>query len=243
MLRFSFLASAIVAMLVAAGGSGAQQAPPLRVLFVGNSLTTTNDLPAVVAGLAAAIGRGVEVGRVTSDGYALEDHWNDGRVRTELASGGWDAVIMQQGPSALPESQVMLREWAIRLSDEARTAGARPGLLTVWPESYRRQALSDVIASYRVAATAANADVYPAGDAWFAAWRCNPKLALYGRDGFHTSKLGTYVAALVVVGKLFRAPLVTPRLTPRDMNAKTAKSLQAAAAVGLGRAVPRALRC
>lgn len=242
MLRLSILASCLV-MLVVAGGSGAQSTPPLQVLFVGNSLTTTNDLPGVVSGLAVAIGRQLEVGRVTSDGFALEDHWNDGRVRAELASGNWDVVIMQQGPSALVESQVQLREWAIRLSDEARAGGARPGLLSVWPESYRRQVLSDVIASYRTAATAANADIYPAGDAWYAAWRCDPRLALYGHDGFHPSKLGTYLAALVVVGKLFRVPLVNAKLTLRGMNAKTAKSLQAAAAVGLGRKVPRALRC
>jgi hypothetical protein len=213
------------------------------VLFVGNSLTTTNDLPAVVSGLAVAIERRIEVGRVTADGFALEDHWNDGRIRTELHDGDWDVVIMQQGPSALPESQVALREWAVRLSDEARLTGSRPGLLTVWPESYRRQVLPDVIASYRTAAAAANADVYPAGDAWFAAWRCKPTLALYGPDGFHPSKLGTYLAGLVVVGKLLRAPLVTPKLALPGMSANVARRLQAAAAVGLGRKVPRALRC
>jgi hypothetical protein len=243
MLRLCAITALVVSMLVATSASGAQGSPPLRVLFVGNSLTTTNDLPAVVSGFAAVIGHGIEVGRVTADGYALEDHWNNGRVQTELRGGDWDVVIMQQGPSALAESQVLLREWAIRLSDEARAAGTRPGLLTVWPEAYRRQVLPDVIASYRTAATAARADVYPAGDAWFAAWRCNPKLGLYGGDGFHPSRLGTYLAALVVVGKLFRAPVITPRLTQPDMNAKLGKRLQVAAAVGLGRKVPRALRC
>jgi hypothetical protein len=243
MLRLSVVATCAVAMLVGASASGAQDSPAIRVLFVGNSLTTTNDLPAVVAQLASSIARRVEVGRVTADGYALEDHWNDGRLQRELSTGGWDAVIMQQGPSALPESQVELRAWALRLSDAARAAGPRPGLLTVWPESYRRQALTDVIASYRAAATAATADLYPAGDAWFAAWRCDPRLALYGPDGFHPSRLGTYVAALVVVGKLFRARLVTPRLAAPGMKASLATRLQAAAAVGLGRKVPRALRC
>ncbi len=243
MLRLTVMGACLVTMLVGTSVSGAQGSPPLRVLFVGNSLTTTNDLPSTVSALATTIGRPLEVGRVTADGYALEDHWNDGRVRTELAGGDWDVVIMQQGPSALPESQVALREWAIRLADEARAAGSRPGLLTVWPESYRRQVLPDVIASYRTAATAARADVYPAGDAWFAAWRCTPTLGLYGSDGFHPSKLGTYLAALVVVGKLFRAPLITPKLALPGMNATVAKRLQAAAAVGLGRKVPRALRC
>jgi hypothetical protein len=244
MLRFSILAAVcLLTVLVGTGAAGAQSSPVLRVLFVGNSLTTTNDLPAVVSGLATTVGRRLEVGRVTSDGFALDDHWNDGRIQRELAFGSWDVVIMQQGPSALPESQISLRESATRLSDAVRAVGSRPGLLTVWPESYRRQVLPDVITSYRAAAAAAGADVYPAGDAWFAAWRCDPKLAFYGPDGFHPSRLGTYVAALVVVGKLFRVPLIRRDLALPGMSAKIAARLQAAAAIGLGRRVPRALRC
>jgi hypothetical protein len=167
---------------------------PLRVLFVGNSLTTTNDLPGQVVALAAGTGRSLEVGKVTFDGYALEDHWSQGDARAALAAGDWDVLIMQQGPSALPESQVNLRLWASRFADEARAAGTRPGMLTVWPESYRQAALPDVIASYRIAAQAAGADLFPAGDAWHAAWGCNRRLGLYGADGFHPSRLGTYAA-------------------------------------------------
>jgi hypothetical protein len=65
-----------------------------------------------------------------------------------------------------------------------------------------------VIASYRRAAAAARADLFPAGLAWQIAWRCKPALGLYGPDGFHPSALGTYAAALVLYGRLFKAPLV-----------------------------------
>ena len=109
---------------------------------------------------------------------------------------------MQQGPSALPESQANLREWARRLADLAREHGARPALLTVWPERYRTAALVDVIASYANAAAAADAELYPAGVGWQAAWKANPALPLYGPDGFHPSPLGTYLAALVVYAGL-----------------------------------------
>ncbi len=218
-------------------------AEPVRVLFVGNSLTTTNDLPANVAALARAGGRAIEVGKVTYDGYALEDHWNRGDVRTALASGDWDVAIMQQGPSALVESQVNLREWAGRLADEARAGGTRPALLTVWPESYRREALTDVIASYRIAAQAAGAELFPAGEAWLRAWQCERRLGLYGPDGFHPSRLGTQLAALVVYGRLFKAPLLTPALRPVGVTARTARLLQSSAATALGRRIPAARRC
>jgi hypothetical protein len=179
--RLGVIVVAAVAIAALAAGRGARaEAQPFRVLFVGNSLTATNDLPAVVAGLARARARTLEYRTIAFGGYALEDHWARGDARAALASRSWDIVVLQQGPSALPESQINLREWASRFADEARAAGTRPALLTVWPESYRRGALRDVIASYRRAAAAARADLFPAGLAWRIAWGCRPGLALYG---------------------------------------------------------------
>ena len=60
---------------------------PLRVLFVGNSLTDTNDLPAVVATLARGLGTEIEYRTIAPGGTSLEDHWNAGQVPAELASG------------------------------------------------------------------------------------------------------------------------------------------------------------
>ncbi len=200
-------------VLLALVASGCAQAPhgggaePLRVLFVGNSLTHTNDLPAVVATLARGVGTEIEYETIAPGGMSLEDHWNAGRVPAEIASGDWDAVVMQQGPSALPESQANLIEWADRLAEHARKHGARPALLTVWPEGYRVNVLGDVIASYANAAKAAGAELYPAGVAWQAAWSRTPSLPLYGPDGFHPSPLGTYLAALVVTAGLTGQPL------------------------------------
>ena len=195
----------VLLALVAAGCAPQQRAggaEPLRVLFVGNSLTHTNDLPAVVATLARGLGTEIEYETIAPGGMSLEDHWNAGRVPAEIASGDWDAVVMQQGPSALPESQANLIEWADRLAEHARKHGARPALLTVWPEGYRVNVLGDVIASYANAAKAAGAELYPAGVAWQAAWSRTPSLPLYGPDGFHPSPLGTYLAALVVTAGL-----------------------------------------
>jgi hypothetical protein len=198
----------LVLVLLVAVAAGCAQAPrqdgraPLRVLFVGNSLTQTNDLPAVVATIARGLGTELEYRTIAPGGTSLEDHWNAGTVPAELASGSWDAVVMQQGPSALPDSQVNLREWARRLADLAREHGTRPALLTVWPESYRSAALPDVISSYANAADAAGAELYAAGVAWQSAWKRNPALPLYGPDGFHPSPLGTYLAGLVVAAGL-----------------------------------------
>jgi hypothetical protein len=230
----ALLAAAAVAL--ALGGGAADGAPhELRVLFVGNSLTETNDLPAVVASLAHSTGRRIEYRTIAFGGYSLEDHWIQGDARAALASRTWDVVVMQQGPSALPESQINLREWAMRFAEEARADGTRPALLTVWPESYRRSALGQVISSYRKAAAASGAILLPGGAAWREAWSCDARIPLYGPDGFHPSRVGTYAAALVVYGRLFKAPLVTAK-------ARRTRIVQKAAARSLGRTVRQPCR-
>ena len=93
------------------------------------------------------------------------------------------------------------------------------------------------------AAEAAGAQLFPAGEAWHWAWDCNGRVPLYGPDGFHPSVLGTYVAALVVYGRLFKAPLLDALLRRGVKPLKTAGLLQAAAARVLGRKVPAAMRC
>jgi hypothetical protein len=143
-------------------------------------------------------------------------------------------VVLQQGPSALRESEADLKVWATKFADEARAAGTTPALLTVWPESYRKASLVTVIASYRRSAQAAGALLIPAGKAWRFAWACNRDLPLYGPDGFHPSPLGTYTAALVVYAQLFRtSPWKAPAaLRPVGFAAKaaTARLVRAAAA-------------
>lgn len=219
----------VLAVLSLGGNAQAASPPPLRVLFVGNSLTATNDLPGIVSALGKASRfRDVEVRTLAPGGWSLEDHWELGEAPRVLASQRWDAIVLQQGPSALPESQVNLRTWATRIATEARARGTRPALFTVWPESYRFAVFPDVLASYRNAARAARAELFPAGDAWRAAWKRDPKLPLYGSDGFHPSRLGSYLAAVVIYAGLVKAsPVGLPRLW---VSAKRARVLQAAAA-------------
>src|SRR5260221_4475747 len=79
---------------------------PFRMLFVGNSLTSANDLPAMVRALSQAAGDDppLETQMVAFGGFALEDDLARGDAPRAIARGGWDVVVLQQGPSTLPES-------------------------------------------------------------------------------------------------------------------------------------------
>jgi hypothetical protein len=136
---------------------------------------------------------------VSNPNYALEDHWNDPRSMEALDEAGWDVVVLQQGPSSLPENQVNLAEYAGRFADRIRSqGGGRPALYMVWPDNTRLSFFDAVRQSYSNAADGADAAFYPAGEAWRAAWMVDPSLPLYDSDGYHPSIMGSYLAALTI---------------------------------------------
>jgi hypothetical protein len=60
-------------LLGCASFAGAADPPPVRALFVGNSLTAMNDLPGRVAGLAAATGRRLAYEEITFGRFRSSD--------------------------------------------------------------------------------------------------------------------------------------------------------------------------
>ena len=199
---------------------------PIRILFIGNSLTAANNLPAIVESLGRAKGgQTIETLAVTANNFSLEDHWNQGNARAIIAKGGWSVVVLQQGPSALPESRVFLRDYTKRFAAEARKSGARTALYMVWPSKARSRDFDDVSESYALAARDVDGLLLPAGDAWREAWRRDSTLALYGDDGFHPSPMGSYLAALAIWRGLSAQP-VLGLPGPRDIATGTLRLLQ-----------------
>jgi len=198
------------------GGIGDQdarsRADALRVLFIGNSLTYSNDLPGMIEALAAGTNQKPLVYRsIAFPNFALEDHWNAGDALEAIRNGGWDIVVMQQGPSASPEGRRMLLRDARRFAKEIRMRGARPALFMVWPSDARSSDFEAVSDSYSQAAGEAGGWLLPVGRAWLAAWRLDSKLPLYSSDGFHPGVAGSYLAALVIYTRIYdRSPLGLP---------------------------------
>jgi hypothetical protein len=189
--------SLLVVATAAAGPTGTT-----RVLFIGNSLTATNDLPGRVRELAQMTGDTWETSAVVYPNYSLEDHWQRGDASRAIARGSWTFVVLQQGPSALPESRVLLIEYTRRFDTQIRAAGARTAIYMVWPADNRRGDFPGVGQSYSAAAAAVGATLLPVGDAWQAAWREDVRLPLYSEDRFHPSPLATALAAIVIYSNL-----------------------------------------
>ncbi len=205
--------AAVVGVLGCSNAPLAPATPPpeaaLSVLFVGNSLTYSNDMPLMLLGLLQEADVGpVVVASSSYPNYGLQDHWVDARSRDAIALGGWDYVVLQQGPSAT-EGRPSLLEYTLLFDVEIKASQGRSAHLMVWPSTTRSFDFDGVVESYAMAARSVDGVLFPAGEAWRAAWRVDPDLKLYSADGFHPSVLGSYLAALTIADRL-----VGPELRP-----------------------------
>ena len=182
--------------------------PPLpaghRVLFIGNSLTAVNNLPATVAAIARSGGDSVSVRTVVGPGLALIDHYNGATdALAVVGEGGWDYVVLQQGPTSTGGvCQDSLILWTRMFATRIEAVGATTALFMVWPARDRLAYFDNVRAAYQLAAGAVHGVFLPAGEAWRAAWAKEPGLPLYGADDFHPAPMGTFLAALEIYERL-----------------------------------------
>ena len=175
----------------------------LNVLFIGNSLTYVNDLPALVSEIAKMDGVDLAYKTYALPNFAIEDHWAANTIQKGLKEDHYDFLIAQQGPSAQSQSQIMLRNASVMVANECRKTKTTFGLYMVWPSADRSTPDHDrCIESYTKAAKASNALLCPAALAWKLAWKNDPDLPLYGPDGFHPGIHGSVLAAMSIYASI-----------------------------------------
>jgi hypothetical protein len=183
--------------------TSANQDSPDSILFIGNSLTYTNDLPAMVARIARVAGDSVRVGMAAGPNIAVVDHTVGGSdAASELAQEPWAFVVLQQGPTPPGICRDTLIIAAMRLAPKIRDAGGRPALFLPWARRAFPQSLEPASESATAAARAVGGAVVPIGIAWRKALDADPELPLYGPDGYHPAPAGTLLAALTVYDRL-----------------------------------------
>ena len=222
-------------------------APTLRVLFIGNSLTYSGDLPAMIQGLARTAGVNLVYDQHTPGGARLLNHAADPQVRALLARGGWDAVVLQEQSEwpAFSDEQVRsgIEPYATALATGARAASPAVRLL-LYETPARRDgdsanlAVSPEMATYegmqlridrtyeRLAALL-RGTVVPAGVAWRLARREHPEINLYD-DAVHPGRIGAYLIACVFHATLLERSPVGSRYTA-GLEPAAAAALQAIA--------------
>jgi hypothetical protein len=192
--------------------------PGLRVLFVGNSFTFENSLPALVHNLAAGDpgGRPIYSVEYAAPGWSLRQADKDGGLTKLLRDIKWDVVVLQEKSWLLsfPEEQWgrSTYPFARDLHGKIAASGARTLLFMTWGYALgdRRTVPHDTYAEmqmrlaegYSRLGAELGARVAPAGLAWAEALRRKPALDLWADDGQHPGRSGSYLAACVFYAAL-----------------------------------------
>jgi hypothetical protein len=195
-----------------------------RVLFIGNSYLYTQDIAGIVQALADSGGVELAVETVAAPDMALIDHWKDGLATREIAGGGWEWVVLQQGPSSTDVNRDSLRLVTGFFAAEIAKVNGKVALFSAWPSRPRRQDFPRAIESYTLAAADVGGILLPVATAWLETWEREPSAELYA-DDLHPSIQGAYLTALVIYARLLN---VSPVGLPSQFRTHTGRFIQIA---------------
>lgn len=194
------------------------------VLFIGNSYTYVNDLPRMIADLAASVGDTLRYDSNAPGGYRLLNHSTNATTLAKIAQNNWDYVVLQeqsQFPS-FPDSQVetdvfpyaRFLDSLITVGNECTetvfymTWGRKNGdasNCTSWPPVCTYDGMDSLLnLRYRMMADSNQAIISPVGAVWKHLRQNFPLIELYQADESHPSVAGTYAAACCFYTVLFR---------------------------------------
>lgn len=186
------------AMAEPASPPASSQPAPLRVLFIGNSYTYYNDLPAMLTNMAAASPQPILADAVTEPGATLQLLWDEGKALKKIRSQPWDFVILQEQslrPTTDPE---LMRRYARKFDAAIREKGARTVFYLTWARLNKPEMQDVLDRAYSELAKELGALLAPVGPAWKRALEKTPKLPLHLEDGSHPTPTGSYLAACVL---------------------------------------------
>ncbi len=203
-----------------------------RILFIGNSFTYVNDLPATLSDIAGRAGFPLEAHKLVKGGWYLNRFANPEDemgilLRKEYLKENWDYVVLQDqslNPAVNPEDfraaahalcgMLHCQESFVFYQTWAYTDGSEKLLSTGLSYCEMQERLQSAC---RQAAQENHALVAPVGDAFRRCYELYPALALLSDDHYHPTPCGTYLAACVFFAVLSRqSPLCLP--VPLDMD-------------------------
>ncbi|MBR3928155.1 MAG: hypothetical protein IKJ65_04040 [Clostridia bacterium] len=175
----------------------------MKVLFIGNSHTYYNDMPALFKRLCAENGKDVHVTMLTKGGMGLDYHAKQEQTRFNILYGGYDAVVLQHTAHPMGDLDEM-RKGAETICAWCRQAQSRVVLYQTWTKKGDEKSQEHMSKVYFDLGALLGADVAPVGDVWQKTRIEQPELELYFTDGAHASSDGSALAARVIFETLFK---------------------------------------
>jgi hypothetical protein len=201
----------------------------IKILFIGNSFTQRNDLPGLIAAMAAEREVRIQHKLISAGGASLRTHWNAGHATQAITSGGYDYVVLQE-QSTLPVKNARRMAENVRLFDEIiQQAGSRTVLYMTWSRQFAPESQQAITDAYKATGKEVGAIVVPVGLAWQRFLAEHDRPLLYDRDESHPSLAGSYLAACVFLAALLKINPIGVEAGGAALDESDRKILQGAA--------------
>ena len=230
-----FLLATVLLLLTALTATGEPEVNrvDLRVLLIGNSHSSKNDLPEMLEAMLEAGGASATAHAVRYWGF-LAEHLEDGRTQEALDSERWTHVVLQAqkysttGRFSYPTDAA--EEWIRR----ARRIDAVPILFPEWARRGHPDEGARIYTLHTYIASREPACVAPVPIAWEIVRDRAPRLRLHAGDGNHSNKSGAFLTALVLYEVISGAAATNlPALPDTGIEADTQAMLRDAASAAL----------
>jgi hypothetical protein len=232
------LPSLVAAALLLAGCLGGDDSGSVKgtdadvaLLMMGNSHTSSNNLPGMLEAMVASARAGETVDAVEAPGWMfLDERYHHGPSLALLQGQDWSFVILQAQKYSSTGCCFYSTEEAKALVRIARQQNAVPIMFPEWP----RLGVDETMRIYDLHVSIAQAEpacVAPIGQAWDLSLQRHPEIVLHASDGNHSAPAGAFLTALVLFATVTGvSPLDAPVLGGFGVSAGTQSLLRAVAA-------------
>lgn len=195
-----------------------------KVLFIGNSYTSVNNLPSIISNLAVSTGDVLIYDSNTPGGARFMNHASNATTLNKINSNTWDYVVLQAQSQETSFSEFQMATevypFAISLSNAIRANNecSQPLFYMTWgkengdasncnfiPWVCTYTGMDDVIrATYISMSTENQAELSPVGAVWRYIRTNHPTIGLYSSDSSHPSLEGSYAAACAFYTMIYK---------------------------------------
>ena len=166
----------------------------MRTLFIGNSHTYYNDMPAIFRDICAEHGIDMQVTMLTKGGMGLDYHADNEQTRFNILYGDYDYIILQHVAHPMGEYAVM-EAGADRIMEWIRQTKATPCYYMTWTREGDEESQPEMSARYRRLAEKHHALLAPVGEKWWEHIHQHPEVDLFYEDRRHASPAGSRLIA------------------------------------------------
>ncbi len=221
---------------------------PKKVLFIGNSYTSVNNLPQMVSDVSTSAGDTITFNSSAPGGATFNNHTQNTTTTSLIMEGDWDYVVLQEQSQlpSFPIEQVETESFPYTYVLDSLINKYNPCAETVfymtwgrkngdasncaeWPPVCTYQGMDSLLRlRYTMMAENNNAILSPVSALWRYLITNNPALELYSSDGSHPSVAGTYATSCAFYTVLFRKDPTSITFTS-SLNANDAETIRNAA--------------